>query len=57
MIGQAGLWQSGVVPVFARDVSAHGVVAGEGARTVRTGHSDALVPLTNVRAQVSLVAV
>lgn len=43
--------------VFACYVSANGVVAGKGARTERTGHSDALMPLTDVRAQVRLVTV
>ena len=36
---------------------AHCVVPGEGARAVRAGHPDALVPLPDVRAQVRLVAV
>lgn len=46
-----------LVAVLARDVAAHGVVAGEGARAVRARHADALVPLPDVRAQVRLVPV
>ena len=48
---------SGEVPVFALDVSANGVVPGEGARTVWTRHADALVSLTDVSPEIGLVAV
>lgn len=50
MIGQRAL-------VLARDVSPHGVVPREGARAVRARHADALMPLSDVRAQVCLVSV
>lgn len=43
--------------VFAGNVSPHGVVPGEGSRTVGTRDADALVPLADVGAQVRLVAV
>lgn len=43
--------------VLASYVPAHRVVPGEGARTERTRHPDALVPLPYVRPQVGLVSV
>lgn len=46
-----------LVPVFARNVPAHRVVAREGAVAEGAGHPDALVPLADVRPQVRLVAV
>lgn len=46
-----------LVAVLARDVAAHRVVAREGAGAVRARHADALVPLSDVCAQVGLVSV
>lgn len=43
--------------MFACDVSTHGVIAGEGARTEGTMHADALMTLTDVGAQVCLIAI
>ena len=43
--------------VLARYVTAHRVVAREGARAEGTGHADALVALADVGSQVRLVAV
>lgn len=43
--------------MLARHVSAHGVVAGEGARAVWAGHTDALMPLADVSSQIGLVTV
>lgn len=45
------------VAVLARDMPAHGIVAGEGARAVGARHAYALVPLPDVGAKVRLVAV
>lgn len=43
--------------VLAGHVAPHGVVPGEGPRAERARHSDALVALSDVRAEVRLVAV
>ena len=43
--------------VLARNVPAHSVVPGECSVTVWTGHTDTLVALANMCAQVSLVSV
>lgn len=46
-----------LVTVLARNVSAHCVVAREGARAVRARNADALVPLPDVRTEICLVSV
>ena len=46
-----------LVPVLAGNVSAHGVVAREGAVAEGAGHADALVALPDVRAQIGFIAV
>lgn len=46
-----------LVLVLARNVPAHGVVARECARAIRTRRAYALVTLSDVRAQVGFVAV
>ena len=45
------------VPVLPGDVAPHRVVPGEGPVTVGAGHSDPLVPLSDVGSQVCLVSV
>ena len=46
-----------LVAVLARNVPAHRVVTREGAMAERTGYANALVPLSDVCAQVGLVAI
>lgn len=51
-------WHSGGdVPMFSENVTSHRVVASEGARTIRTFDTDALMPLTNVSSEIRLVTV
>lgn len=59
MVGEGSLREvrGDLVAVLARDVAAHRVVACECARAVRAGHADALVPLSDVSAQIRLVSV
>jgi hypothetical protein len=45
------------VAVLARNVTAHGVVAREGAVAERAGYADTLVALADMGAQVGLVPV
>lgn len=46
-----------LMAMLARNVAPHGVVARESTRAVRAGHSDALMPLPDVGAQIRLVSV
>ena len=43
--------------VFPGNVSPHGVVPGEAAVTIRTGHSDSLMSLSYVGSQVGLISI